>query len=265
MKGKLLMACAATALLFAAQGAQADGFYASFKGGMNLTHDGSSTLSPDINSLIGPPPTVDIDLNTTVDRKLGGALLGVVGYGFSNGLRIEGEVGYRMNGLDSATLDSIDLTVTPGGSGSIPIGLISVPLNGSTDVLSFMANVAYTFNTGDSMGGLRPWIGAGAGLALVMQDTSLTVPIIGDVSIIDDTAATFAFQAMAGVDYAISESWTVGLEYRFFGTLKPQFEDDFTNSDVGAIGGLLPPFAVPLEGETSYYSHSVLLGVTYNF
>ena len=51
MKGKLLTACAATALLFAAQGAQAEGFYASFKGGMNLTHDASNTLSPDLSGI----------------------------------------------------------------------------------------------------------------------------------------------------------------------------------------------------------------------
>ena len=261
MKVKLLTACAATALLFAAQGAQAEGFYASFKGGMNLTHDASNTPSPDLSGIVPPGTTVDIDINTTVDRKLGGAVLGAVGYGFSNGIRIEAEVGYRINGLDTMTIDSVDIAITPPGvGGSIPIG-IGTQLNGNTDVLSFMANVAYDFTTDM---GIRPYVGVGAGVALLFTDASLTVPIIGDISLIDDTAVAFAYQAMAGVDYPISESWTVGLEYRFFGTLSPDFEDTFESSDIGPLPpGLFP--GVPLEDESHYFAHSVLLGVTYNF
>ena len=261
MKGKLLSAAAATALLFVAQGAQAEGFYASLKGGMNLTHDAGNTLSPDIGAIVPPPPTVDIDLNTTVDRSLGGAFIGAVGYGFGNGLRVEGEIGYRMNGLDTITLDSVDLSITPPGvSGSIPIGL-TTGLNGDTDVLSFMANLAYDFDT-DS--GFRPYLGAGVGVALLFTDASLTVPILGDVSLVDDTAVAFAYQAMAGVDYALDESWSVGLEYRFFGTLSPDYTDTFEPSDIpGAPPGLFP--GVPLDSESHYFSHSVLIGVTYNF
>lgn len=258
MRGKLLAASAAAALLFVAQGAQAEGFYASFKGGMNLTHDAGNTISPDLTPL-GPPPGLGVDLNTTIDRSLGGVVMGAVGYGFSNGLRVEAEVGYRMNGLDTVSLDSVDVSLG-GSSVSIPIGL-SVPLQGDTDVLSFMANVAYDFDTG---GALRPYIGAGAGVALLFTDAALTVPILGDISLIDDTAVAFAYQAMAGVDYAIDESWSVGLEYRFFGTVSPEYGDSFEPSDInGAPPGLFP--AIPLDSETHYYSHSVLLGVTYNF
>ncbi len=261
MRGKLLAACAAAAMMIAAQGAQADGFYASFKGGMNLTNNASGTLTPDLSPVLPPGQQADIGLNTTVDRSLGGAFIAAVGYGFESGLRVEGEVGFRINGLNHITLDSVDLAINPPGiNGNLPIG-IGTGLNGDTKVLSFMANLAYDFHTDM---GLRPYIGAGAGVALLFTDASITVPLLGDVSLIDDTAIAFAYQAMAGVDYPISTNWTVGLEYRFFGTLSPTYNDSFKSEDIpNAPPGLFP--AIPLEYDSHYYSHSILLGVTYNF
>jgi opacity protein-like surface antigen len=261
MRGKLLTACAATALLFVAQGAHAEGFYVGLKGGMNLTNNSSGTLSPDLSPVLPPGVSASVDLNTTIERNLGGAFIAAVGYGFESGLRVEGEVGYRLNGLDRFSVDSVDFSVNPPGiSGSLPIGL-GAQMNGHTNVLSFMANVAYDFHN-DS--GFTPYIGAGAGVALLFTDASLTVPIIGDVSLIDDTAVAFAYQAMAGVDYAIDSNWSVNLEYRFFGTLSPDYNDSFTSDDIGNVPpGLFP--AVPLDNESHYYAHSILVGVTYSF
>ena len=59
----------------------------------------------------------------------------------------------------------------------------------------------------------------------------------------------FAYQAAAGVGYAVSKEVTLDLGYKYFATAKPSFK---------VLGT-----AVKVEGE--YMSHNLLLGVRYNF
>jgi len=101
---------------------------------------------------------------------------------------------------------------------------------GNVTTLSFLYNVYYDFLKGSAV---RPYITAGAGVARV------NVEIEGD----DDTDSVLASQVGVGLSYNMSENSTLDFGYRYFAT-----------SDIDAFGL-----------ELSNSSHSLLLGVRYNF
>jgi len=79
-------------------------------------------------------------------------------------------------------------------------------VSGEVDVLSFLVNCYYDIETGSPV---TPFIGVGIGAANV------------DVEDEDDTV--FAYQASAGIGYAISDSTTLELGYRYMATSDPEF------------------------------------------
>ncbi len=155
MKKTLL--CATAAAAFATVGATAhaeDGWYAradaqfSFEG--TLDQDGATDV-------IGTIPGKST-LNET-----GGAAVGM-GYGFENGLRLEGVLGNRGGPLD----------VSPDVNGAIG-GTLS--RSGYASVTDLMLNGLYDFNKG---GTVRPYIGLGVGGARVDAKASNRVAFVGD-------------------------------------------------------------------------------------
>ncbi|MCC6736899.1 MAG: porin family protein [Bauldia sp.] len=81
------------------------------------------------------------------------------------------------------------------------------------DILTLMANL----RVGPNHGTLRPYVAVGAGMARVAifsapGDFGPDGVGPGDD---DNTDWTFGFQAMAGVDFAISDNFLVGARYRF--------------------------------------------------
>lgn len=66
-----------------------------------------------------------------------------------------------------------------------------------------------------------------------------------------DTDTQFAYQGIAGLAYELDRHWSVGLEYRFFGTQDPSFIDH--------------PGGTRIWTETVYHAHEMLFGMTYNF
>src|SRR5687767_5875345 len=72
-----------------------------------------------------------------------------LGYAFSNGFRLEGELGHRFNQMEVVDI----LSATQGLDGG-----------GDVHVWSAMANLFYDFNRG---GGLEPYVGAGVGAARI--------------------------------------------------------------------------------------------------
>lgn len=87
---------------------------------------------------------------------------------------------------------------------------MSVSLRGDQSALSLMANALYDFNPQGS--GLKPYLGAGVGLSRISWNHVRASPAVE----VDDSDNVLALQVLAGVNYAMSKDWDVGLEYRHF-------------------------------------------------
>jgi outer membrane protein OmpA-like peptidoglycan-associated protein/opacity protein-like surface antigen len=171
---------------------------------------------------------------------LGWAGIASLGYGFSNGLRIEAEGSFRENSLDRATV----------------FGAVASQIGGHARSYGAMGNVLYDFNTpGWSV---TPYLGLGLGY--VWHEYDGLRGTFGRVRAgIDDTDGSFAYQAMAGLSMDLGiAGLALTAEYRFLGTLFPEMEllasNAVTRTPLGQ--GTL---------EVGNYNHSVLIGLRYNF
>ncbi len=160
-------------------------------------------------------------INRSVDTDTGWAAVPSIGYRYNNGLRTELELGYRKNDVDS-------ISGVSNGSGEIK-------------VKSAMLNLLYDVNAN---GRLTPYIGGGAGYAMVKYDNVNPVGIGG----ITDKDDVFAYQGMAGLRYAVNDAVDLAAEYRYFATRDP---------DLRTSAGL----AV----ESEYKTHAALVGLRWNF
>jgi len=169
------------------------------------------------------PMTSDLKLNgvtqATIDASSGVALGGAVGYGFSNNVRIEAEVNYQQNELTSVS----DLTGN------------SAPINGiDAYSISLLANGYYDFKNDSDF---TPYLTAGLGFADVWTEFAG-----GGTSV---SNFVFAYQAGGGLDYSVTEKFTIGVKYRYFGT---------TDIEDASVGGSL-----------SYASNNVYATMRYSF
>ena len=146
--------------------AQAQNFYAGGYGAMNYTHDGNANG------------------NEKMVYDLGFGVGAVGGYVMGNGLRLEGEVAYRSNGVDTLDGASVGADMTS---------------------WAFMGNVLYDFNTQSS---IRPHIGGGLG---VVRGTIET----GSLEFSD---TVFAAQFIVGVDYMVAPDLALTLDLRHMRT-----------------------------------------------
>jgi OmpA-OmpF porin, OOP family len=174
-----LLCSAATAAL--AQ--QTSGPYLGIAGGANFARDA------DVSGT---------GINTDLEFDTGWAGLGTVGYGFGNGLRLELELGYRTNDVDSISGQAT--------------------ANGDANVWSGMLNLLYDIPTGTSF---TPYIGAGLGYARVKFDGA--GPLNGAAVSVDDSDSVFAYQGILGVAYGLTQNLKLALDYRYFGTQDPEF------------------------------------------
>lgn len=167
------------------------------------------------SSVSGPGVRGDIEFDT-------GYGLGVAG-GFDYGTwRLEGEFTYRANDIDQFS-----------GFG------FSGP-NGDTSSMALMVNAYYDFRMVSPA--FVPYIGGGLGGARISVDAS------GGGQVIDDDDIVFAYQAAAGIGFAVNKQVTLDLGYKYFATADQSFE-------VSGIG--------TVDGE--YKSHNVFLGARFNF
>lgn len=171
------------------------------------------------------PRDSDLDgtgVNTSASLDKGwGAFLGA-GYGWANGIRGELEFGHQSVGVDSVG----------GAAGS----------TGDYKVWSAMANVLYDFRMGLPV---VPYIGAGIGVARL--DLDGVGPVAG--SSIDQAENAFAYQAMAGLGYALTEQLTASLGYKYFAVPDASSYTTGTGTSV----------------DSDYASHNVLVGLRYSF
>ncbi len=142
-----------------------------------------------------------------------------VGHRFSEALAVELEAGFAENAVNEAKF-----TGTMNGVGydqkfSINnVNLWQVPV---------LVNGIYTFNVSPK---LKPFVGAGAGGIYTLVETK--------GSSRDDF--TFAYQGQAGVDYLFTDTLSLGLTYKFLGTLDHDFggvrtEPIYTHSILAAL------------------------------
>lgn len=158
---------AAAAVFTLAGTAGAETWYAGAYGGLNYAHDG------DVNGA---------GTNATYD--LGFAVGGYAGLYVNKNIRLEGELAYRSNDID-----------TIGGIG----------VGGEVASLAIMINALYEF---DTTSGFRPHVGGGLGFA--DADYTLGALEYGDT--------VLAAQLIAGVGIEIAPALDLTVDYRLFFT-----------------------------------------------
>ncbi len=226
MRGILLGAATVALLLPTAAMAANEGFYVGGAGGLNWTMESKyRDLGVDT-------------LGSTTSTKLGyehgwvGALS--AGYATAMGVRAELEANYRSD--SKANSNALEGT-TFGGEAS-----------GKTHSWGLMGNLLYDVNTGTPF---TPYIGVGAGMADVKSKVNTFIPATaattGGFTNFSDSEWVFAYQAIVGVAYNVTNNLAVTADYRYFATQDPKFD--------GPIG--------KVKGE--YRNHSAMLGVRYSF
>ncbi len=177
------------------------------------------------------PGTQNDQYGGSWDFTNGPVAKGALGYSFEASpdinLRTEFELSYRKYAGDSHK--SVNGTVKD--------------LSGNISYLSGMVNGLCDFKTGT---GFTPYIGVGLGMS---QVTWSDVKIAGYSYGLDDSDNVFAYQAMGGVGYALTDSVTLDLEYRYF-----HAQDVSVKDRDGTIG--------TLDNNTN---HSFLIGLRYLF
>lgn len=225
---RVLMAGAATALLAGA--AQADGhnnFYIGGSVGLNYLFDADS----DSVTAAGGGRFVDEEFDA------GPVISGFIGYSWDlaerGAVRLEGELAYRTNDVDSLSFNGNNQAI----------------LAGQTDSFSGLVNVYYDITQYSEK--WHPYIGGGIGFAHVSKDV---VYGAGGANIVDEDTV-FAYQFIAGVTYKASDKFDVFVEGKYLGTDDPDL--DRTG---GGPGGVLTT-----TQESEYESLSASIGVRYKF
>ncbi len=196
MKKALLAAAAIVAMPVVAQAqSAAPGFYIGAEGGLNWL------LNTAING-------------NTVTPQTGWAAGGMIGYDFV-GPRVEIEGIYRQNQLGQ-------------GGGVAP----GTAVNNQIGQLGIMANLLYDFAPSST---ITPYVGAGAGVALVDGNSSLS-------------STQFAYQGIIGLGWNIDQNFRVNLDGRYYGTSSPQvningFNNTWSNNNFSVMLGLVVKFA----------------------
>lgn len=163
---KSLGLLAAAAVVFLSPQANAEAWYAGVFGGVNIVHDG--------NTGGGGVATYETGLATG----------GYVGAHVRENVRVEGELSYRTNDIESI-----------GGA----------PTIGEVDTMAFMANAFFEFGR---QGSFKPYIGGGLGFV----DADFT---IGGTQY---DATELALQFIGGASMELSQDFLLTLEYRAFMT-----------------------------------------------
>jgi len=124
-----------------------------------------------------------------LNYDVGPAVTGSIGYAFGNGLRAEGEFGYRSS---------------PGKNIDLPSGVTTsgTRISIDTESKSYMANLIYDIKTGTPW---TPHIGGGIGVVDVSSNRSGGTTVFGG-------------QAIGGVEYAFTPQLRLGLDYRYIAT-----------------------------------------------
>jgi len=216
------LALASTALTTPAH-ARDDQWYVGVEGGAMVVEDNSLDVAGIANAF-------------EVDHDTGYDLDAIVGYDFG-GFRLEAEVGYKSAAAERLQAGAPGVPPNATGAGRPITGVF--PINGEVNALSFMLNGLLDFGDDD---GIQGFAGAGVGVAR----TEITNIFAGPY--LDDSDTGLAWQLLAGIRAPLSDSWDVGLKYRFFNADKINLVDQLGRATV-----------------TRLRTHSVLGSLLYTF
>ncbi|HYZ64417.1 MAG TPA: OmpA family protein [Acetobacteraceae bacterium] len=181
----------------------------------------------------GPPP---VFARSSFDT--GVAVVGSVGWGFGNGVRVEAEGNYRYNRFSN-------LSGVPGAS-----------IGGHEEKAGPMLNALFDLDVGSPY--IYPYIGAGVGYQWVQQRANFSNGLTRTNIKGDDSG--FAYQAIAGVSLPIP--WVVGLsltaEYRYFAVAGDREFDTL-------VTGFGPTAVASRVKTKADFNHSLMLGLRYAF
>lgn len=197
------------------------GTYASAFIGTSIPRDSDATTDDFITGAT---------FNDRVEFDPGVYIGGTAGYDFGM-FRLEGEVSYKRSEIRNVT-DQAD-------------GYQFRSVDGNLGALALMVNGFYDLHN-DSP--ITPYVGGGIGFAtLYLSDTFGTDTRSGSAQRVQlypaDNDTVFAYQAGAGLDFAINRYFSLDLGYRYFGTDTARFGSNF---DVAT--------------SMKFESHNVLLG-----
>lgn len=177
---------------------------------------------------------------TTVESKAGYDVDLVVGYDFGR-FRLEGELGYKRAANRNYTSTGFAAYETPAGNIAIvPPGSYN-NVDGHQSALSGMVNGLADFGRDE---GVQFSAGGGIGYASVRD----SLGILPDAAILSDSNSRFAWQLLAVARVPVSQRFDVSLKYRYFNVNSVNL-----TTEVGT------------DIATKFRSHSVLIGLTYNF
>jgi opacity protein-like surface antigen len=173
----------------------------------------------------------DISLNPA------GAVAGYVGYDFSPLWSVEGEIGWSL--FDPRQISG---AVTSGGA-----ALPALPLNGDFNTVYALATALY--RPAGRLSRWSPYVGGGLGFAY--RDWSMTSQQSAATTLdLHGSALNLAATAVFGVDYRVSDRWSLGGRYRFL----------WINSDGGTLSG-----GGVIRTHSDTYLHLLSATITYRF
>jgi len=217
------------------------GPYIGLGAGLNLSQ--RSDLTPDSTLRDGLVANGINPLGRVVFQP-GFAAVGSLGWGFSNGLRLEVEGTWRTDPVDRfANFYGIGGRYTQNG--------------GRRETYGIMGNVMLDLGT---FGPVVPYVGIGAGYVVSNWAGASGTGVTGLRMVVDGDEGRFAYQGIAGFAFPMgfAPGLSVTAEYRFLGTLGPTINARAVNV---ATGQTIATGTV----ETETYQHSLLLGLRYAF
>lgn len=133
----------------------------------------------------------------------------------ANGLNIPHNIAYSPSVMFGSKFENIRYDVEFGYTHASNNGFV-----GSVNTFKSMLNLYYDFDKfGDNyFSGITPYIGGGAGYAHIRNATPRNPTLINDKVI--TTSNRFAYQAMGGFSYHLTDNITGRTYYRYFGTKK---------------------------------------------
>ena len=171
------------------------------------------TVNTELKEFFGVPLAPNNELSFDPGFRLG--VRG--GYGVTDWFNAEVETGIMANNIDSAT--------------------------GATEADASLANIPLLLNARfhcPALHRVSPYFGGGFGLSTTILSADELV--IGGTALDGSTAGiVFAYQAFAGVKFAINERMGLSLEYHYFGTTSSTMGADVTvgvPSDEVKLGGI---------------------------
>ena len=230
-KSTLLIGTALAGVMAAGATANAasEGWYVSGGVGANWVDDDSFATTTFFSGSFSSFTTT---LAGSVDYDTGWALMAAIGYRFAGNWRLEGEFSGRWDDLSS----------------SFSGAFYSASITGDVQTTALLANIVYDLNIADQ---LNLSLGGGVGYGWVDYEanfagtftttffpTTFTYTTSGTFS--DDNSG-FAYQLIAGLDFEVSDTTELFVEYRYFG-----INDDDSST---------------LRGLDDYTANTVLVGV----